>query len=62
MSDPNLPAETDAGTVRAVAEINRPARASLRISFGNSRFQADAEISPLGLLAVGGWWEQSWSQ
>lgn len=33
---------------------HRPARASVRMSFGNSRFQADSEITPVGLLAIGG--------
>lgn len=40
--------------VTALEQANRPARASVRLSWGSSRFQADAEITPLGLLAVGG--------
>lgn len=35
-------------------DLNRPARASVRASVGNSRFQADAEMTPVGLLAIGG--------
>jgi len=35
-------------------QANRPVRASVRLSLGSSRFQADAEITPVGLLAVGG--------
>jgi hypothetical protein len=54
MSDLDLPTNSAADAVPALREANRPARVSVRISFGNSRFQADAEISPLGLLAVGG--------
>jgi hypothetical protein len=33
---------------------NRHVRASVRLSLGSSRLQADAQISPLGLLAIGG--------
>jgi hypothetical protein len=40
--------------VPTLHEASRPARASVRLSWGNARFQADAEISPLGLLAIGG--------
>lgn len=33
---------------------NQPARASVRLSWGSARYEADAEITPLGLLAIGG--------
>lgn len=35
-------------------DFNRPARASVRVAVGNARFQADAELTPAGLLAIGG--------
>lgn len=54
-SETNLIEEAaDAGRLPALREANRPARASVRFASGNVRFQADAEITPLGLLAVGG--------
>ena len=40
--------------IAALEQANRPARASVRFSLGSSHFQADAEITPLGLLAIGG--------
>jgi hypothetical protein len=54
MTDLDLPIDSATDPLPAMREANRPARASVRISLGNSRFQADAEISPLGLLAIGG--------
>ena len=38
----------------AFRELNRPARASLRIGVGSFRLQAEAEITPMGLLAIAG--------
>ena len=37
-----------------VRQPNLPARASIRIGWRSARFQADAKITPLGLLAIGG--------
>jgi hypothetical protein len=54
MTERNGPTHLSDDSSVAILEANRPARASIRISVGNSRFQADAEITPLGLLAVGG--------
>jgi hypothetical protein len=54
MTERNGPIHLSDDNFVAILEANRPARGSIRISVGNSRFQADAEISPLGLLAVGG--------
>ena len=34
--------------------LNRPARASVRLGWGSARYEAEVEISPLGLLAIGG--------
>lgn len=52
----SLPNDADeAGLKQAPAwAAHRPARASVRMSLGNARFQADAEITPIGLLAIGG--------
>ena len=36
------------------AGLNRPARATIRLGWRSTRFEADAEITPLGLLAIGG--------
>ena len=37
-----------------VSSIHRAARASVRLSVGTAKFQADAEITPVALLAIGG--------
>ena len=34
--------------------LNRPARATIRLGWRTTRFEAEAEITPLGLLAIGG--------
>lgn len=39
---------------KTTIDFNRPARASVRAAVGNARFQADSEITPAGLLAIGG--------
>lgn len=47
---------TEVDAYRAPVEPDdrgRPARASVRASIGNAKFQADAEMSPAGFLAVG---------
>lgn len=38
----------------AAGSLNRPAKASIRFAFRRARMRADAEITPLGLLAIGG--------
>ena len=38
----------------AVAESTRYSRASVRMAVGQARFEADVEITPTALLAIGG--------
>ncbi|MDB5612643.1 MAG: hypothetical protein JWQ22_296 [Devosia sp.] len=44
----------DRGTLAKPPNSNRPARASVRFTWRSAHFQADAEITPVGLLAIGG--------
>ncbi|HEY8575992.1 MAG TPA: hypothetical protein VIL88_06605 [Devosia sp.] len=45
---------TSGNALPALREANQPARASFRLAWRNSQIQANAEITPLGLLAIGG--------
>lgn len=54
-TDIDLVDPTDTGNaVPALREANQPARASFRLAWRNTHIQAEAEITPLGLLAIGG--------
>ena len=51
MADELLPA---AKQPVAEARLNQPARAAFRFSWGRANFKAEAQITPMGLLAIGG--------
>jgi hypothetical protein len=42
------------GLLAKLQHANRPVRASIRLTWRSARFQVDAEITPVGLLAIGG--------